>query len=78
MRVIKRESFSIYVYAEDHAPPHCHVRFKDKKELSIILPTITGMYGAKIPKEVKKVIMDNIDALSDMWEELNPEHTHNK
>ena len=78
MRVIKEESFSIYVYAEDHAPPHCHVRFKDKKELSVILPSLKGMYGKKIPKEVKQVIKDNIDSLCDMWEQLNPEKTHNK
>ena len=72
MNVVEKENFKIYVYPEDHPPPHCHVRFKDGTEISIDLPLIVATYNDVIPKEVYEAVRKNLNKLSSEWERLNP------
>ncbi len=71
MRVIKEANFSIYIYANDHPPPHCHVRYKDGSDTSVDIPLVVPRYGATISKEVEAVIENNLEKICDAWETLN-------
>lgn len=70
MKVLKGPNFDIYVY-KDHAPPHCHVRFRNGKEVVVKLFTLEPLYGEKVSKAIKKCITDNLDFLFNKWDELN-------
>lgn len=72
MRVVSGDNFSIYVYPDDHAPPHCHVRFKGGEEVRITIPTLTVMDNRGINKGVRAALRDNMDAICEAWDLLNP------
>ena len=76
MKVIQYKIFSVYVYANDHPPPHCHVRFKDGSEISVDLPLILPRYGVTISKEVEEILELNLDKLCTVWEKLNQSKKH--
>jgi hypothetical protein len=71
MKVAEYNPFKIYVYADDHPPPHCHVRYNDGSEMSIDLPLLKPRYGETISKEVEKILKLNLDELCEAWEKLN-------
>jgi len=71
MKVVGNTKFSLYINQDDHSPPHCHVRYKDK-DISVQLPLITPMYGQKLPNEAKLMIENNLDVLCDVWDSLHP------
>jgi hypothetical protein len=70
MKVVEYKSFKVYVYANDHLPPHCHVRYKDGSETSIDLPLLIPRYGATISKEIEEMLELNIDKLCNAWDKL--------
>ncbi|MCW3111458.1 MAG: hypothetical protein JWQ09_5964 [Segetibacter sp.] len=76
MKVVNAVNFSIYVYPNDHPPPHCHVRYKDGTDISIDLPLVLPRYGATISKEVEELIESNIDKLCEVWEKLNQQKNY--
>lgn len=71
MKVVRATNFSLYIYSDDHPPPHCHVRFKDGSDVSIDIPLIIPRYGATISKEIEEVIEKNLEKLCNVWEQLN-------
>lgn len=71
MKVIKGNGYDIYIYKDDHAPPHCHVIFPNADEVVVTLRTLKPLYGGKLSKQIKKDIVDNIDFLITQWEILN-------
>lgn len=71
MRVIQNEKFSVYVYPDDHPPPHCHIRYKDDSSVVVTIPLMVPLYGGTISKEAKKVVKENLNELSKVWEKLN-------
>jgi hypothetical protein len=77
MKVVGNKNYKIYVYPEDHPPPHCHVRFKDGRDVTVDVPLIEPRYGATISKEVRETIADNMEEICKAWEELN-EKQHNE
>jgi hypothetical protein len=72
MKVLSNRNFKIYVYPNDHPPPHCHVVFRDGSDISVDVPLIEPRYGAKISKEVKIAIEEALDEICDTWDTLNP------
>lgn len=73
MKVIKGDFFNVYVYPEDHAPPHCHVRYKGNKAESIVgIPLLNLLAGPILEKQMKKTLQNNLSKLAQKWEELNP------
>lgn len=72
MKVLSDSNFKVYVYANDHPPPHCHVVFTDGTSISVNIPLIKPMYGATISKEVKNAIEEVLDTICDAWDSLNP------
>jgi len=62
----------IFVYADDHPPPHCHLLRKDGTETRVAIPTMIILTGPKLSKKEENLVLDNLDALCDEFERLNP------
>ncbi|WDY57647.1 DUF4160 domain-containing protein [Pseudomonas sp. PSKL.D1] len=69
---------SICMYANDHAPPHFHLRFSDGRQALIAiedLSLLTGLGSAKVMKRELSEAMDwasqNKPQLRAKWRELN-------
>lgn len=77
MKVVKSAKYSIYIYSEEHLPPHCHVRYKDGSEVCVDIPLIIPRFGVTISKELANLIIKNIDKLCEKWDELNPSKEFN-
>ncbi len=71
VKIIGNKIFGVYVYPNDHPPPHCHIRFNNGSDISVDLPLIVARYGATISKEVKELIENNLEKLCESWEQLN-------
>nr|WP_262921422.1 DUF4160 domain-containing protein [Maribellus maritimus] len=71
MKIIERDNFKIYIYVDDHYPPHCHVRWSDEVESIIALPTLDLLYGKRITKKLKSLLYEELDALIDAWDKYN-------
>lgn len=71
MRIVRSQQYTIHTYPNDHVPPHCHVRYADKSEISVDIPLILPRYGATISKEVEKLIEDNLEILGEAWDKLH-------
>lgn len=72
MKIIQEDNFSIYIYKNDHPPPHCHVILSDETEIVIKLPAIKPMYSKKITRKIKEVVYQNLELLCKEWDKSNP------
>ncbi len=72
MKVLRHSRFGVYIYKGDHPPPHCHVRIKGGKDISVDLPLLDPRYGESISREVETFLLENLDALCKAWDQLNP------
>ena len=72
MRIFGNKFFSVFVYKNDHPPPHCHVRFGDRSDVCVTIPLIEPMYGAEISREVREEIENNLEELMETWDKFNP------
>lgn len=72
MPFIESDCFGVYVYDEDHPPPHCHVIFTDGEEVVVTLPLLQPLHGKKLDKKTKRVLTQKLDQLVDEWDRLNP------
>jgi hypothetical protein len=70
MRVCGNGKYRVYIYA-DHPPPHCHVRTAGT-DLRVMLPTLEAMDGQTLKKDLRNLLLDNLDRLCEKWSELNP------
>ncbi len=70
MKIVQKK-FSLHINANDHLPPHCHVRFPDKSEVRVQIPLIIPMDGTTITKEVAEAIIEHLDELADAWDEYH-------
>lgn len=71
MLIFGNAKFKVYVYSDDHPPPHCHIRFSDGEDVSVDIPLIIPRYGMEISKNVEKAIVAHLEELCDAWEQLN-------
>ena len=78
MKVIEGDNYDVYIYPNDHPPPHCHIRYCDEEESVVGLPLLNHLNGVKVIRKVHKELINNIILLSEKWEELNPDiHNYN-
>ncbi|WP_414692241.1 DUF4160 domain-containing protein [Pedobacter sp. CFBP9032] len=61
----------IFIYANDHPPPHCHVII-NKVETRVILPTLEILSGPKLTKEALDLLLEKLDDLCDTFDHYNP------
>ena len=73
MPVIKTfDEIRIYIFPEDHLPPHVHV-FQGGQEVSIQIGTltVTGKMHTRILRKAVKWLEENQDMLIAEWERIN-------
>lgn len=67
------DSIKIYVYANDHNPPHFHAMYAEYEEL-IIIQTLKN-YSGDIPKTQRKKVIKwaskNQDFIMNQWNRIN-------
>lgn len=74
MKVIVGNQFNVYVYPEDHAPPHCHIRYTDNKTESVLgIPLLNHIAGRPVDKGIKDELSKHLKKLLEAWEILNPQ-----
>ncbi len=77
MKIIGNDKVNVYVYRNDHPPPHCHVRLRNGSEISIDIPLIKPRYGQRITGEIKEIIEEHLDEICEAWDELHPKREPN-
>jgi hypothetical protein len=65
-------TFRVYVYANDHNPPHCHISWAGNKEAVIDLLSLALIAGDRVPRAGLALIRSNRQALVDAWNQFNP------
>jgi len=73
MKVLLSGKYAVYVYREvggPHHMPHCHVRWPDGS-IVVALPILNEIAGGKLPREAKKLLLDNLEEIWDAWNLLN-------
>jgi hypothetical protein len=73
MRVLDSECFAVYIYDDEHPPPHCHLIFNNGDEVVVGLPMLDAWYGKALKKRVRKVLEENLDQLADAWDSKHPQ-----
>jgi hypothetical protein len=71
-RIVSDGTFSVHVYAQDHAPPHCHVFWAGDKEAMVELAGLTVIAGDALPRAGMALLLTNRDILAAAWQQLNP------
>jgi hypothetical protein len=70
--VVRDGTYSVYVYARDHPPPHCHVYWKGDQAALVDLMTLQPIAGDRLPRQGKALVRANVAALQAAWNRLNP------
>jgi hypothetical protein len=70
--IVRDGKFSIYVYADDHNPPHCHVFWGGDKEAVVDLNPVAQSEGDRLPRAGLELVRDHLAELLDAWNRLNP------
>ena len=68
MRILTSNGFAVYIYDDEHPPPHCHVIFNNDDEVVVGLPFLECWYGKTITKKVKRYLEDNLEILLETWD----------
>jgi hypothetical protein len=63
---------TVYIYDDEHPPPHCHVVLSDKEEIVVGLPFLNVMFGGKLTKKMRGFLKANMNQLCDTWEQKHP------
>ena len=73
-RVVNDAAFVVYVYANDHNPPHCHIVWDSGDKVGAVdLRSIAVIKGDTPPKRGMKLIRDSIAEIRRVWNELHPD-----
>jgi hypothetical protein len=70
--IVRDGKFSIYVYARDHPPPHCHVYWNGNKAAVVDLMSLQVIVGDRLPRQAKRLVGANLSNLRNAWNRLNP------
>lgn len=65
------EHVKIFVYADDHPPPHCHV-IRRGIETRVTVPALLILSGPKLNRMEESMILDQIELLCAEFDKLNP------
>lgn len=72
MRVLESAGLAVYIYDDEHPPPHCHIVFSDGEEVVVGLPFLNVWFGRTIKRRVKKLLEINLELLVSTWETKHP------
>ncbi|MDP9046981.1 MAG: DUF4160 domain-containing protein [Bacteroidota bacterium] len=72
MKVLDGDGCAIYIYDEEHPPPHCHVIYTDKSEIVVGLPFLEGWYGKNVGRKLKRFLNENLETLTEAWDKRHP------
>ena len=71
--VVRTDEFRFVIYANDHAPPHVHVKLRDGQDCRIDL--LTGDFMDTPPRgtqrRITKAYYNNIDVIWAEWEKYH-------
>ena len=71
-RIVGDGTFEVYVYANDHNPPHCHLYWDGGDEDAMIdLRNLQVLFGNP-KKQGMDLIANNLGVIRSMWNSLNP------
>jgi hypothetical protein len=70
MKICEDGKYKIYVYHKDHNPPHCHVR-TNGRDIVVYLPSLERLDDKALKRDLKELLLENLDLLIDKWEEFN-------
>ena len=62
----------IYVYSQDHNPPHCHVFWAGNKVAVVNLLPLGQSQGDRLPRRGLALVQSHLPELLDAWQRLNP------
>jgi len=62
----------VFIYADDHPPPHCHVRRGNGIVTRVILPTLEILSGPSLSRSEKELLIDKLDDLCEAYDQKNP------
>jgi hypothetical protein len=65
------KKIGIFIYSEDHPPPHVHVR-RGGQETRVVIPTLKILSGKQLSKTELDLISENIDFLCEEYDRINP------
>jgi hypothetical protein len=73
-RIATFDGISIYIYADDHNPPHVHVYHGDDSGLLVIATgeLLTGSVAGKVHRQAVEWLEQNRAHAREKWDELNP------
>ena len=72
---VRDGGFAVYVYANDHNPPHCHIVWNGGDKVGAVdLETLVVSAGDMPPKRGMKLIRDSIGIVRKAWNELHPDN----
>jgi hypothetical protein len=73
-RVFEKAGVAIWVYSNDHVPPHVHARYGEDEELIIIESCLT--YAGELPRNKRRIAVEFINekraARLELFYSLNP------
>ncbi len=70
--IVTDGTFKIYVYANDHNPPHCHVFWERFKVSVVYLNPVAEGPGDRLPRRGRQLVIEHLDELMAAWDRLNP------
>jgi Domain of unknown function (DUF4160) len=71
--VVRLSNCKVCVYADDHLPPHFHIRGRGW-DVSVNLETLTLMAGRGVSNDIDEAIEwaeSNVELLYQVWKRLN-------
>ena len=74
--IARLETCTIYIYAEDHNPPHFHVRSRSGDTVILLIEDLSideGSVDRRTLKEARDWASENKELLVSKWQEINPE-----
>jgi hypothetical protein len=72
MKILDGDGFAVYIYDNEHPPPHCHIIYANKRKVVAGLPLLNGMYGTTVDRLLKKYLTENLELLTETWESKHP------
>ena len=70
--IVTDGTFKIYVYANDHNPPHCHVYWERFKVAVVYLNPVSIGPGDRLPRRGREFVVEHLEDLTSAWNRLNP------
>lgn len=73
--IVRFAKCNITMYADDHLPPHFHVRMNDGREALVEIANLAILRGKISQRELIDALQwasSNIAVLNAKWKELNP------